>query len=234
MKIYTVITDEYNGVTKKNIKSFINKKDAEKYVKSIGDIYVSYIYENELYNVETFKVVLIGDKNTGKTTFVKRHVYGELEQKYIATLGVEVHPLVFNTNYGQIKFNIWDTAGDEKFGGLREGYYKEADACIAFYTKDGDNHNTDLQVAKFMKINPNAKIVIVWHKSDISEQNNYFENMSQTINGVNSLRRGYINAPIYQVSAKSQYNYEKPFLSLAKQLIKYDSDEGPELIFISE
>ncbi|CRL26528.1 unnamed protein product [Penicillium camemberti] len=32
-----------------------------------------------------------------KTTFVKRHFTGEFEKKYIATLGVEVHPLNFNT-----------------------------------------------------------------------------------------------------------------------------------------
>lgn len=42
---------------------------------------------------------------------------------FLATLGVEVHPLCFHTNRGQIKFNVWDTAGQEKFGGLRDGYY---------------------------------------------------------------------------------------------------------------
>lgn len=42
---------------------------------------------------------------------------------FAATLGVEVHPLVFHTNRGAIKFNVWDTAGQEKFGGLRDGYY---------------------------------------------------------------------------------------------------------------
>lgn len=41
----------------------------------------------------------------------------------VATLGVEVHPLVFHTNRGAIRFNVWDTAGQEKFGGLRDGYY---------------------------------------------------------------------------------------------------------------
>ena len=39
-----------------------------------------------------------------------------------ATLGVEVHPLEFHTNRGQLVFNVWDTAGQEKFGGLRDGY----------------------------------------------------------------------------------------------------------------
>jgi GTPase SAR1 family protein len=40
----------------------------------------------------------------------------------LATLGVEVHPLQFHTNFGEIIFNTWDTAGQEKFGGLRDGY----------------------------------------------------------------------------------------------------------------
>lgn len=35
--------------------------------------------------------------NPDQTTFVKRHLTGEFEKKYIATLGVEVHPLGFTT-----------------------------------------------------------------------------------------------------------------------------------------
>lgn len=72
--------------------------------------------------VPTFKVVLVGDGGVGKTTFVKRHISGEFEKRYLATMGVEVHPLKFYTNYGEIIMNVWDTAGQEKLGGLRDGY----------------------------------------------------------------------------------------------------------------
>jgi hypothetical protein len=72
--------------------------------------------------IPEFKLILVGDGGVGKTTFVRRHLTGEFEKRYVATLGVEVHPLLFHTNRGQIKFNVWDTAGQEKFGGLRDGY----------------------------------------------------------------------------------------------------------------
>lgn len=64
-----------------------------------------------------FKLILVGDGGTGKTTFVKRHLTGEFERKYVATLGVDVHPLTFTTTHGPIIFDVWDTAGQEKFGG---------------------------------------------------------------------------------------------------------------------
>jgi GTP-binding nuclear protein Ran len=50
----------------------------------------------------TFKLVLVGDGGVGKTTFVKRHLTGEFEKKYIATRGVNVNPIIFYTNHGPI------------------------------------------------------------------------------------------------------------------------------------
>ena len=41
------------------------------------------------------------------TSSVKRHVTGEFEKKYIATVGVEVHPMPFHTNRGTMVFNVW-------------------------------------------------------------------------------------------------------------------------------
>ncbi|MDO9333807.1 MAG: GTP-binding protein, partial [Dehalococcoidales bacterium] len=84
-------------------------------------------------NAPRFKLILVGDGGVGKTTFVKRHRTGEFEKRYVATMGVEVNPLPFSTSLGPIVYNCWDTAGQEKFGGLRDGYYIGGNAAIIMF-----------------------------------------------------------------------------------------------------
>lgn len=35
--------------------------------------------------IPEFKLILVGDGGVGKTTFVKRHLTGEFEKKYVGT-----------------------------------------------------------------------------------------------------------------------------------------------------
>ena len=69
-----------------------------------------------------FKLVMVGDGGVGKTTFVKRHRTGEFERVYTPTQAVSVTQVPFYTNHGPILLEIWDTAGQEKLGKLREIY----------------------------------------------------------------------------------------------------------------
>merc|ERR1712025_1121268 len=120
----------------------------------------------------TFKLVLVGDGGVGKTTFVKRHLTGEFEKKYVATLGVEVHPLVFHTNRGALRFNVWDTAGQEKFGGLRDGYYIQGQCAVIMFDvtsrvtyKNVPNWHRDLT-----RVCENIPIVLCGNKVDIKDR----------------------------------------------------------------
>lgn len=123
-------------------------------------------------DMPTFKCVLVGDGGTGKTTFVKRHLTGEFEKKYVATLGVEVHPLIFHTNRGPIRFNVWDTAGQEKFGGLRDGYYIQGQCAVIMFDvtsrvtyKNVPNWHRDL-----VRVCENIPIVLCGNKVDIKDR----------------------------------------------------------------
>lgn len=162
--------------------------------------------------VPSFKLVLVGDGGTGKTTFVKRHLTGEFEKKYVATLGVEVHPMVFYTNRGPIKFNVWDTAGQEKFGGLRDGYYIQGNCAIIMFDvtsrvtyKNVPNWHRDL-----VRVCENVPICLVGNKVDVKDR----KVKAKTI----TFHRKK-NLQYYDVSAKSNYNFEKPFLWIARKLV---------------
>uniref|UniRef100_A0A8C1W8A2 GTP-binding nuclear protein Ran n=1 Tax=Cyprinus carpio TaxID=7962 RepID=A0A8C1W8A2_CYPCA len=158
------------------------------------------------------QLVLVGDGGTGKTTFVKRHLTGEFEKKYVATLGVEVHPLVFHTNRGPIKYNVWDTAGQEKFGGLRDGYYIQAQCAIIMFDvtsrvtyKNVPNWHRDL-----VRVCENIPIVLCGNKVDIKDRK---------VKAKSIVFHRKKNLQYYDISAKSNYNFEKPFLWLARKLI---------------
>merc|ERR1712086_675748 len=161
--------------------------------------------------VPQFKCLLVGDGGVGKTTFVKRHRTGEFEKKYVATLGVEVHPLVFHTNRGPIKFNVWDTAGQEKFGGLRDGYYIQGNCAIIMFDvtsrmtyKNVQNWHRDI-----VRVCGNIPIVLVGNKVDVKDRQ---------VKAKNIQFHRKRNLQYYDLSARSNYNFEKPFLWLARRL----------------
>ncbi|KAJ3544947.1 hypothetical protein NM688_g5683 [Phlebia brevispora] len=179
------------------------------------------IVMTEQQTIPTFKLVLVGDGGTGKTTFVKRHLTGEFEKKYIATLGVEVHPLTFSTNFGTICFNVWDTAGQEKFGGLRDGYYIQGQCGIIMFDvtsrityKNVPNWHRDLE-----RVCENIPIVLCGNKVDVKER-------KVKTSQVTFHRKK--NIQYFEISAKSNYNFEKPFLWLARKLVG-----NPSLEFVA-
>ena len=161
--------------------------------------------------VPEFKLVLVGDGGVGKTTFVKRHLTGEFEKKYIATLGVEVHPMSFFTNHGQIKFNVWDTAGQEKLGGLRDGYYIGGNCGIIMF--DVCSRITYSNVPKWYKdltrVCENIPIVLVGTKVDVKDRK---------VKAKQITFHRKKNLQYYDISAKSNYQFEKPFVWLLRRL----------------
>ncbi|CAL5336927.1 unnamed protein product [Camellia sinensis] len=102
-----------NGLSKPTYIRFLTG------LKAYSQIF-SALPNQQTIDYPSFKLVIVGDVRTGKTTIVKRHLTGAFEKKYKPTIGVEVHSLDFFINCGKIRFYCWD-AGQEKFGGLRDG-----------------------------------------------------------------------------------------------------------------
>ena len=162
--------------------------------------------------IAKFKLVLCGDGGTGKTTFVKRHLTGEFEKRYIATLGAEVHPIEFCTSRGNINIEVWDTAGQEKCACLRDGYYIGADCGIIMF--DVCSRITYKNVANWYKqltrVCDKIPIVLVGNKVDIPDRK---------VKAKQIIFPRKHGIQYYDISAKTNYQFEKPFLWLLKKLI---------------
>jgi GTP-binding nuclear protein Ran len=169
---------------------------------------------------QTFKIIMVGDGGVGKTTFLKRHdEKGDFEEKYNPTLGVDTIHLTFHTTAGPVCLNIWDCGG--QFRGLEAGYYVAARAAIVMFdvTSQMSYDNALMWIVKIRQVDPNIPIVLCGNKID----GDYGKRIVQPKDIY--LHKTENCLAYYDVSAKSNYNFEKPFLKIIRHLI------GPETRF---
>ena len=81
------------------------------------------------------KVVLIGETRVGKTSIINRYISDNFSSSLSPTPGASfTAKTVFIKDYNQsIKFEIWDTAGQEKYRSLAKVFYTNRDAIILIY-----------------------------------------------------------------------------------------------------
>ncbi len=87
-----------------------------------------------------FKVVMVGDPQVGKTSLVKRYVVNEFKKVEKSTIGgtfLSKNIMIEGVN---IKLQIWDTAGQDKYRVLQSIYYRGA--VGAFVVFDVSNKNS--------------------------------------------------------------------------------------------
>lgn len=158
-----------------------------------------------------FKVIVAGDGGVGKTALLNRYSTGDFGKSYTPTLGADVHTLRFNTNYGVVVFDCWDTAGQDKFSGLADGYFIGAHGAIAMF--DLTSKSSYLRMPHFIEairnVAPDVPIVACGNKSDL-------------VSVISAEQKRDLGLQYYDTSARSNYNYDKPFLYLARKLTGYE------------
>lgn len=155
------------------------------------------------------KLLILGDAGVGKTTLINRHRTGFFTKDYNATLGVNVQPLIFDINGIKTVFKVWDIAGSE-INNNAERYFVAADCAIIMFDVTNSlsfkNCNTWYNLLK--QEQPNIPVILCGNKVDIGPclSMTYVEMKKYTL--------------YFAISAKSNYNYEKPFYALADILNK--------------
>ena len=92
---------------------------------------LNYIMSNYKYS---FKIILLGDANVGKTTFTNLLVTDNVSMDYHSTIGVEfISSIIELKDKQKVKLMIWDTAGQERYRSITKMYFKDMIGVFLFF-----------------------------------------------------------------------------------------------------
>jgi small GTP-binding protein len=173
---------------------------------------------NEIYNF-IFKIILIGDCDTGKTSLINRYVKRMFNEKYVCTIGVDFMMKSALIEENLIKLQIWDTAGMERYKHITLSYYRGAHAAIICF--DLTNRLSFESLNRWMKEYSNYHkdsntFVIVGNKSDLAEREVNKEEILKFVEIHNSI--------YFETSAKNGNNIDELFNHMAQLL--YDKNKN--------
>ena len=164
----------------------------------------------------SYKVLIIGDGGVGKSTYVRQINTGEFKNKYDTTIGLEPHPVTLLTSAGEKNLTILDTAGQEKFGSLRQEIYKDTHA--AFIMFDLTSRITYVNISQWYRditdaMGEDFPIVIIGNKLDLERK---VKNKLITFPKKKGL-------PYVEVSVKDGTDLDKPFNYILQKLFDDES-----------
>ena len=141
------------------------------------------------------KILFDGGENTGKSSIVTRLSDNLYADTYIPTMGVEFRFI----QHGNVKLQIWDVAGQERFRANPETYYTAADVVLYVFDLTNkasfDRLDTIIPVAQ-KACSAETIHYLIGNKSDT-------EHRAVTYHDMDNLTVKYNLSGYFHVSAKS-------------------------------
>ena len=97
--------------------------------------------------LQSYKVVIVGESGVGKTSIISYYINEAFDISTSSTVSVTYVSKEINCNGRNIKFEIWDTAGQEKFRSLTRIFYKNSN--VAFLVYDITNRSTFEEIKNY-------------------------------------------------------------------------------------
>ena len=127
--------------------------------------------ENEI----SCKVVLVGNSGVGKTCIINQYITNVFNEEQLTTTGAtySTKKLFIESKNKTISFEIWDTAGQEKYRSLTKMFYKDSSIVIMVYDITNEESFNDIKSYWLDEVinnsNENVIMAIVGNKSDLIE-----------------------------------------------------------------
>lgn len=166
-------------------------------------------------NDYVFKLVLVGDSGVGKSCILHQFIYSRFKKNTTQTIGVDFSAKNVHIDNQEIKLQIWDTAGQEKFRSVARSYYRGAIGIIIVY--DITKAESFQHIASWLADARNAarsecSVCVVGNKADLEEQR-----MVRTEDG--KLFCTENNLLFFECSALSGENVDEIFTAISKHIM---------------
>ncbi|MHA1300313.1 MAG: GTP-binding protein [Candidatus Helarchaeota archaeon] len=181
---------------------------------------------DETYN---FKLIMVGSGGVGKTSLIKKYVENTFSESYKETIGVNILIKDLKIDNKKVQLLCWDVAGQEKFGRVRQMYYRGASAAMVVY--DVTKPSTYLAVPDFVQdfrdIQGDVPLILIGNKVDLR---NEMEGLSKSLlkddlapvsreKGL-EMHKLIKSIDFIETSAKTGEEVEAAFEKIARELIK--------------
>jgi small GTP-binding protein len=176
-----------------------------------------------------YKIALIGDGGVGKTSIRERYIGQGFKAEYLLTVGADFAMRDDNINGIPVRYQIWDLAGQDRFDGVREAYYRGCVGALLVYdiTRPDSFYNTPKWINELWTNNGRGRvpIVVVANKIDLCNGSNSTVSRDQgwafTHNLSNLTEPDGFHCHFIETSAKTEMNIAEAFSLLGLNILKF-------------
>lgn len=169
------------------------------------------------------KVVVLGEAAVGKSSIVLRFVTGNFRTTSLSTIGASFMSKMVILNGETYKYQIWDTAGQEKYRSLASMYYKGAEAAILVYditSQRSFERIQDYWVEELRGNGPeNIILTLAGNKCDLESDRAVSREAAEHY-------AKSINANFLETSAKTENNISEAFTDIGSRISQLDAKRG--------
>jgi small GTP-binding protein len=170
-----------------------------------------------------FKICLVGEHAVGKTCLIRKYVFNEFPDGYIATLGAKVTKKEITIQHPKTKepiktqLMIWDIMGQKGFRRLlQEAYFFGAQGIIAVCDNTRECTLSELEgwIEGIQEVAEDIPTVFLGNKCDL------VDSQEIGLNEIKSYASGYESPGAYLSSAKTGENVELAFRIVSERILK--------------